>query len=131
MKRIEMDNYNGFSLIEILVAITILCIGLLGMVGLTVGIIYSNKVSNNITTATIVAQNMMEDMQRLGYSGTSSSDVTTTEDYNSISDFPTFKRITKIDVDAPVADLKTITVTVNWYYYGKLSSIILKTFLKK
>ena len=131
MKRIEMDNCNGFSLIEVLVATAILSVGLLGMVGLTVGIISSNKVSNNITTATVLAQNMMEDMQRLGYSSISSSDVTTTEDYNSISDFPTFKRITKIDVDAPVADLKTITVTVNWYYSGKISSIILKTFLKK
>ena len=68
MKRIKMDNHNGFSLIEVLVAITILCIGLLGMVGLTVGIIYSNKASSNITTATILAQNMMEDMQRLGVS---------------------------------------------------------------
>ena len=48
-------SHNGFTLIEVLVAIVILSVGLLGMASLTVAIIQGNKFSNDLTTATTLA----------------------------------------------------------------------------
>lgn len=110
----KIDNNRGLSLIEVLVAITIFSIGLLATAALIVGIIRGNKFSKELTTATTLAQDQMEDIRRLGYSGTPSSDNTNTEDYNSITNYFSYKRVTFTDVDNPDAGMKMVTVTVFW-----------------
>lgn len=121
---------NGFTLLEILIAIVILSIGLLGMASLTVGIIKGNKFSNEVTTATTLAQEKMEDVRRLKYSGMPSTNTTTPEDYNTITDYPEYKRETKTDVGAPAAGMKTITVTTYWKDANQVEhSVALKTIL--
>ena len=110
---------DGFTLIEVLVAIVILTVGLLGMASMTGVIIRGNKLSNDLTTATTLAQDKMEDIRRLGYSGTPTSDTTVTENYNSISDYAAYKRVTVTDVYTsgttwPPSGMKDITVTVYW-----------------
>lgn len=116
---INKDENNGFTIIEVLAAIVILTVGLLGMASLTGAIIRGNRLSNDLTTATTLAQDEMEDIRRLGYSGTPTSDTTVTEDYNSISGYPLYKRVTVTDVYTsgttwPPAGIKDITVTVYW-----------------
>lgn len=128
-------NGSGFTLIEVLVAIVILSVGLLGMASLTVAIIQENKLSNDLTTATTLAQEKMEDIRNLGYAGTPASDSTVTEDYGNISGYPGFKRVTVTDVyDAgttwPPDGLKDIKVTVSWVY-KKTHSVEVKTLLAK
>jgi type IV pilus assembly protein PilV len=108
------DNNKGFTLLEVLVAVVVLSIGLLGMASLTIGVIKGNKFSKRVTTATILAQEKMEDARKLGYAGTPSSDQTVTEDYGSIPSYPFFKRVTLTDVDNPAAGMKTFVVTVYW-----------------
>ena len=105
---------RGFTLIEVLVAIVILSIGLLGMSALTAGIINGNKFSNRLTMATTCAQEQMENVRRLGYLGMPITDTITTENYNSITRYSQFKRETKTDVAAPTAGMKTITVATYW-----------------
>ena len=120
MKRQEYDQYikkdrdNGFTLIEVLIAIVILSVGLLGMAALTVGIIKGNRFSNDLTTATTLAQDKMEDIRREGYSDTPATDTTTIENYDSITDYALYKRQMVTVVDSPAANMKTITVTVFW-----------------
>ncbi len=114
---------KGFTLIEIMVAITLLSIGLLGMAGLTVGIMRGNALSSEVTTATALAQAKMEDIKRVGYSGATEI----TEDYNSIAGYPLFKRDTEIDVDTPDLGMKTVTITVSWD--SDASSIAVETIL--
>ena len=116
-------NRRGFTLIEIMVAVTLLSIGLLGMAGLTVGIMRGNTLSNRVTTATALAQARMEDLKRVGYSGASAS----AEDYNAISGYPLYKRDTVIDVDTPELGMKTVTITVSWD--SDASSIAVETIL--
>ena len=122
----KLRDDNGFTLLEILVAITLLCIGLLAMAALTAGIMRGNLFSNQLTTATTLAQDKMEDIRRLGYSGTPTSDTTTTEDYNSIPNYPAYKRVTFTDVGNPTG-MKTVTVTVYWD--SDAHSVELKTIL--
>jgi len=118
---------NGFTLLEVLVAIVILSIGLLGMASLTVGIINGNRFSKEETTATTLAQEKLEDVRRLGFSGMPTTDTTTTENYNSITGYPEFKRETETEVDAPATGMKTITVTTYWN--SDNNSVVLKTIL--
>ena len=125
----KLGDNSGFTLIEILIAICILSIGLLGMAALTVGIMRGNSFSNQLTTASILAQDKMEDIRKQGYSGTPSVGTTTTEDYNSITNYPSYKRVTDFaGVGSPqVAGMKMVTVTVHWD--SDAHSVELKTIL--
>ncbi|NVL90369.1 MAG: prepilin-type N-terminal cleavage/methylation domain-containing protein [Desulfobacterales bacterium] len=118
----SLHNNKGFTLLEILIAMVILSIGLLGMAVLTGGIMRGNTFSNELTTATTLAQDRMEDIKRAGYSGASSL----TENYNEISNFPLHKRVTNV-VDGPASGMRTVTVTVYWD--SDAHSIVLKTIL--
>jgi len=121
----RLRSSDGFTLIEVLVAMVILSVGLLGTAALITGIIKSNQVSNRITTATVLAQDKMEEIRGLGYSGMPTSDTTTTEPYNSITNYSLYKRVTFTEVVNPAAGMKTVTVTVYWN--SDNSSIELKT----
>jgi len=107
----ENKSDRGFTIVEVLIAIAILSIALLGMAGLTMGIMTGNEHSKNLTTATALAQDKMEEIKRLGYDGTPSTD---TIAYDTVSGFPLYTRKTFTAVDTPNAGMKTITVTVSW-----------------
>ena len=121
----KIANNNGFTLIEVLVAMVILTVGLLGTAALIIGIINSNKLSNRISTATVLAQDKMEDIKRLGYDSAADD----TEDYNSISNYPLYKRITQVTAGNPAAGMKKIVVTVYWDSDDHL--VVLNTILAK
>ena len=110
----KIQNDSGFSLLEIMVALAILSFGMLGTAALIGGVARGNMISKNITVATTLAEDKMEEVMRLGYSGMPSSDTSTTEDYNSISNFLAYKRVTKTYIDNPMAKMKKIVVEVNW-----------------
>ena len=105
----KIANNSGFTLIEVLVAMVILSVGLLGTAALITGIINSNKLSNRITTATVLAQDKMEEIKRTGYAGAEAG----AESYGG-ANFPLYKRITDVALGNPAAGMKKITVTVYW-----------------
>ena len=124
-----VDNNRGFTLIEVFVAIIILSVGLLAMAGLTAGITRGNSFSTRMTTATSLAKEKMEEIRGLGYSGAAGADTTTTEDYGSIPQAPSYRRDTFTDVANPAAGMKTITVTVYWH--SDVYSVSLTTILSQ
>ena len=124
MAKFKANNNNGFTLMEVLVAMVILSVGLLGTAALIIGIINGNKTSNRISTATVLAQDKMEEIKGAGYAGADAE--AGTEPYNG-EDFPLYKRITDVATDDPAAGMKTITVTVYWE--SDDHSVVLKTIL--
>ena len=128
-KRLFLNGIKGFTLIEVLFAMVLLTAVLLGGAALTVGIIKGNAHSERVTTASILTQEKMEDMKRLGYSGTPFTDTTVTEDYNTITDYPLYKRVTKTEINMPGPARKKITVIVYWDSDGK--SVSLQSVLAK
>jgi type IV pilus assembly protein PilV len=107
-------NAKGFTLIEVMIAIVILSVGLLGMASLTIGIIKGNKVSNDLTMATTCAQDKLENFQRLDYADIPPTTSPETEDYNSVTGYENYKRVTLTTADSPAENMKTVTVTVFW-----------------
>jgi type IV pilus assembly protein PilV len=104
-------SQDGFTLLEVLVAIVILTIGLIGTAGLTTGVIRGNHFSKNVTSATAAAQTQLESVKSGGYA------------YALAANFPndsvimggtTFARQTTITPSSPATNMKTISVTVTW-----------------
>lgn len=57
---------EGFTLNEILVAIALIVIGVLGFSMNTIGVIQGNFISNNVTVATSLAQDKLEELKAPG-----------------------------------------------------------------
>lgn len=102
---------SGFSLIELLVAMTLLAVGLLGIARLTTVTITGNLASQRSSTASVLGQELMEDARR---SRAVDLPETRTEDYRTVPGHPEFRRVVDLDENQPAAGLSTLTVTVYW-----------------
>ena len=60
-------NQKGFSLIEVVLALIILAVGLLGIAGLQITSVQGNSFSTQVTQASILAQNKLENLRNLPY----------------------------------------------------------------
>lgn len=120
---------GGFTLIEMLVAILILTIGLLGTAGLTAQVVQGNFFSKNITSATAIAQTQLEAVQNKGYAGTTTTSFPSAAATVSMGGV-NFSRTTTITNDSPASNMKTIGVTVSWNESNNMArSITLQTIL--
>lgn len=61
----SLTNQKGFSLIEMLAAVTVLAVGLLALAGLQMTAIRTNSHAANLTEATAIAQAAVERIQAL------------------------------------------------------------------
>ena len=109
---------QGFTLLEVLIAIVILSVGLLGMASLTVGIINGNVFSKGLSTATTLTQDKMEEIWEQDY-----SDVAAEAKATLSSPFANYKRQVAVDTTtfpdivgppAQLTGMKIVTVTVYW-----------------
>ena len=98
---------KGFTLIELMIAIVILSVGLLGMATLTGSIVRNNKFSNDLSTATTLAQDKMEDIRANGYASAVSETKTACA-----GDFSAYQR--EVTVSTPSTGMKQVTVKVYW-----------------
>src|SRR5262249_20292234 len=116
---------SGFTLIEVLVAMVVLATGFLGIAGLTMGVIRGNLYSKNVTSATVVAEQMIEGVQRVGYANAATLAGTDTVSMGGTD----YTRVTTISNATPAANMKTVTVTVSWNSGGY--SVSLNTILSE
>lgn len=113
-------NEKGFSLIELMVAVSILAIGLLGLAGLQGTAINGNHHGNTISQATVLAQDTIEKIRNTNY-----DDINTTNFPASQTD-GIFEKAILIEDDTPLNELKRVTVTVTWRKLNK-HQVVLRT----
>lgn len=119
---------QGFTLNEVLLAIALIAIGILGFSMNTVGVIRGNQISNSVTVATNLAQAKLEEIK----AQTSWTDVIGAADPNNPlaetgATGGKFNRTWTIKDAAGLSNLKEISVQVSWEEYGINRQVVLAT----
>ena len=112
---------NGFTLVEVIVAIVLIGVGLMGLAALSTTVTRANVQSSSLTTATALAQERVERLR--------------TDDYDAIAsgndarvvDGVTYTRTWTVTADDPAQGLKTVAVAVSWTSRGATHTTRLAT----
>ena len=120
-------NEQGLSLLEIVIAMAVVFLALLGFAGFSVVAHTGMNASEKMTRAVTLAQEKMEDVKREGVPPGLTSSLSTTEPYGSITGAPHHQRRLTITPDDPMPGLHTIAVNVQWDNGAHATS--LKTYL--
>ena len=120
-------SQHGLSLLEVMIAMAVIFLALLGFAGYSVVAHNGMSVSEKMTRAVTLAQEKMEDLRREGIPPGLTGPLNTIESYGAISGAPHHQRILTITPHDPMPGLHTITVNVEWDHGGHTTS--LKTYL--
>ncbi len=120
-------NQQGLSLLEIVMALAVVFLAMLGFAGFSVVAYTGMNASEKMTRAVILAQETMEDVKREGVPPGLTSPLITTELYGSIAGAQYHQRSLTITPDDPMPGLHTIAVNVQWDDGAHATS--LKTYL--
>lgn len=118
-----LNKDDGFTLVEILIAITIFSFAVLGLAIGTVSVIRTNQTSHLRTSAVNLAQARLEELRAMtstAFSGLSCSSSTPCSD-SPVASGVTFTRQWWITTNSPVAGVNKIDVSVNWTDYTSQS----------
>lgn len=97
---------QGFTLVEILVAISLLLLGLLAVGQMQVMTMVTNSVSSQRTTAITLAQDQMELLRTRPYANIETPPLNDTSGM--------YTRSWIVETNTPAANMKRVTVTVSW-----------------
>jgi len=116
---LQDKSLTGFTLIEIIIALTILAIGLVSLAAYLPVALEAARKGSDLTKAAIIAQNLLEEVKNSSYTDITGADVWhTAASFNNYSDFAGFEY--QINVNPlGVAEIKDITITVRWQFKGK------------
>ena len=114
---------KGFTLSEVLVAMVVFSVALLGLARMQVGAIQVNTIASRLTQGTTLAQDRVEWLMALPYNDKMVADITAKGTFTSYpnTDNPDPKPPPQgytirwdVDTDVPSAGLKTINIFVTW-----------------
>jgi len=122
-----LRNQGGLSLLEIVIAMAVVFLALLGFAGFSVVAHTGMSASEKMTRAVTLAQEKLEDVKREGVPPGLTSSLSTTESYGAIVGAPHHQRMLTLSPNDPIAGLHTVTVQVKWDNGAHTTS--LKTYL--
>jgi type IV pilus assembly protein PilV len=128
----KKSNEKGFSLIEILIAITVFAIGILAVNMMQVTAIKGNSFANDLTKASTLAQDRMEKLIGLSYTDTLNNDTNgngktglddtnATADHNDVDGM--YNIFWNIAENCPIDNTKKIRVIVTWKDKGEQKKV--------
>ena len=111
-------NQSGFTLLEVLIAISILTVGLLGVAQMQIMGIQGNYFSGNTTAALTLAEEKMEDLLGKSYTDAELTNGNHPDTNNPIDETGQaggiYTRTWVVANNTPITDTKTVTVSVSW-----------------
>jgi type IV pilus assembly protein PilV len=130
-----MKNDQGFTMLELLIAIAILAIGLLGLATLQSTSIQGNRDSKEMTTAVFLAEKKMEELKSSPFNAAPLNIGSSTDSNNPMNGSGTsggiFNRSWTIQRYLSSNNMKQVTVSVSWAISGKSHSVSLDTVVSK
>jgi len=124
-----LKSQQGLSLLEIIIAMAVVFLALLGFAGFSVVAHTGMNASEKMTRAVILAQEKMEDVKREGVPSGLTSPWTTMEPYGTIVGALHHQRMLTITPNNLMPGLHTVTVNVQWDNGAHTTS--LKTYLRQ
>ena len=109
----SVSNQKGFTLLELLIALAILSVGLLGLAGLHIAAIKGNVSGFKFSAASAVAQQRLEELKALDAASAALSSGTH-NDGNVLVQNITYNRSYTVTDNSPVRGTSTLTFTVTW-----------------
>lgn len=130
----RLRHNHGFTLVEIMIAIAILVLALLGLASLAVMVIKGNAFSKTLTTATTLAKDRMEQLKNTSYDtlapGTDYAAMDATVQATRASD-TVYTRTWTVNANSPASDMTTIIVTVDWNWEGSGRNVTFQTIVTR
>ena len=114
MVKKSMSGQKGFTLLEVMIAVFLLAVAIMGAASLTTSVIKSNSLSQTLTTATTLAKDKMEEQKAANFTAlptAGSPDYATANGTVQASASGSYYTRTW---GVAGTDPKTITVTVTW-----------------
>ena len=118
----RLRKNQGFTLIEIMIAIFLLVVAMLGVISVTVMVIKGNSFSKTMTTATTLAADKMEELKNTAYA--SLADGTDTQE-------TLYTRTWDVTADSPATGMSTLVVTVAWTWQGTGHNVVLRSIVSQ
>ena len=117
---------EGFTLIEIMIALVVMSIGLTALAAVQISAIRGNAFSKRMTTAVSIADGKMEKIKNGSYASiiTESATQVTQSNMN-------FTRQVAVTNNSPLANTKTVNVTVSWSEGSKSHTVPITTIVSQ
>jgi type IV pilus assembly protein PilV len=104
----QLKDIKGFTLLEVMIALVILAVGLLGLASLQIMAIKGNSYGQQLTVASTLAQNQLEQLRRSTGALANGNDTVT--DQNGI----TYTRQWNVAANQPQSGMNTVVITISW-----------------
>jgi type IV pilus assembly protein PilV len=118
---------EGFTLIEIMIALVVMSIGLTALAAVQISAIRGNAFSKRMTTAVSIADGKMEQIKNSSYASIISEPSIQIPQSN--MNFT--MQVTVTNNIAPLTNTKTVNVTVSWSEGSKLHSVPITTIVSQ
>jgi type IV pilus assembly protein PilV len=123
----SISTEEGFTLIEIMIALVVMSIGLTALAAVQISAIRGNVFSKRMTTAVSIADGKMEQIKNGSYASiTSESAIQVTQ-----SNMNFTRQVTVTNNIAPLTNTKTVNVTVSWSEGSKSHSVPITTIVSQ
>jgi prepilin-type N-terminal cleavage/methylation domain-containing protein len=118
---------DGFTLIEVMIALVIMSIGLTALAAVQISAIRGNDFSKRMTTAISIAEAKMEQINSSSYANIlSESSIQITQ-----SNMHFTRQVTVTNNIAPLTNTKTVNVRVSWSEGSKSHSVPITTIVSQ
>lgn len=123
------ENFNGFTLIEVTIAIFMLVVAFMGVASTTVMVVNGNAISKMATTASAIASAKLEDLKSMPITDSNLAAGSHTDAENPLQGLYTRSwSVTDVmDASGTGVSYKTISLTVTWSGQNRPQSTSLST----